>query len=827
MERGRAQSRRGFQVGPALCLATLLALCIVASSGRPAQSATGATTNTSAVDGPPGAKLTVHGAGFAAGETVVITLDGRFMATSTVGTSGSFAVATSIPTLALPGSHALRAAGRSSGASSTTTFFVHADWSGLRRDAASSGSAPFEALIDSVSARRLAEQWTGVLGASTKSSVVVADSMVFIGANNGNLYAFDAACGVGGAVCAPKWVGPTGGISTSTPLVLNHVVYVGSTDGRLYAFDEACGAGGSTCAPRFTAATGGPIIGSPTGDGGLVFVGSTDKYFYAFAASCTDPCLPNWKATMTGAASSTAAVSGTRVYVGSNTGKVYAFATTCGSGGATCAPIWTATTGGATGSPAVNGTRVFVTSGDGKIYAFSTTCASGGAACSALWKGGLGGPSATAPAVSGTTVYATSSPPSGSSVGHLTSFDIACGTSGATCSARMYLSVNGNPSAPVVAADAVWTTTAGVVAGYATTCTWSCMPFWTRTMSSSASPIAISDGVLYVPTVDGMVHAFGTKPSTFFVSPSGNDASAGTSTAPWRSVGAAITRLLPGDKLYVRAGTYVESVKASVRRASSEMPIIVASYPGEHPVIQGLFWLTHPDHWKIAGLNVTWTSSIGQSSDHMVKLIDGVGWTLRYGELSGARSYAALLVAGDIAHEPADWTVTGNCIHDTYPTNGPNQDQLIYVNTGLSPGPGSITHNLLFNATNGMGVKLGGPTASSGGAAYVTVANNTIYNTAQSLMVSWQSHDNVIDHDILDKVANGYGNIRGYELSGLRNVATYNAGYDAAKLILNDPGYQGVATGAGNTFPQNPSFDSVTSCAGFHSGNPALNGFGR
>jgi hypothetical protein len=287
-----------------------------------------------------------------------------------------------------------------------------------------------------------------------------------------------------------------------------------------------------------------------------------------------------------------------------------------------------------------------------------------------------------------------------------------------------------------------------------------------------------------------------------------------------------MTSLSAGDTLYLRGGTYVENITGkNTRPATATAPILVKGYPGERPVIQGLLWLTSPSWWTLDGVNVTWNPA-NPSTSHMVKMINGRNWTLTNSELWGARSYANLLVVGTVVSEPANWTVSGNCIHDTYASNSTNQDQLIYANTGLTAGSGVIERNLLFNATNGNGVKLGGPN-SAGGTANVAVRNNTIYNTSQSMLVSWQSNSNTISGNLLNKVGTNYANLRGYQLTGINNVATDNAGGGAEQLLLNDSGYLGVQNGAGNQFPIDPQFDSVSSCAGFHPSNPIAAAYGR
>jgi len=325
----------------------------------------------------------------------------------------------------------------------------------------------------------------------------------------------------------------------------------------------------------------------------------------------------------------------------------------------------------------------------------------------------------------------------------------------------------------------------------------------------------------------GLAATAGAASSTYYVSPSGSDSGPGTLSSPWRTVAKALATLRAGDTLYVRGGTYVESIKSiKISQGTATAPIRVANYPGERPVIQGLLWLQRPSYWTLDGINVTWDSA-NVSTDHMVKMINGVGWTIKNSEIWGAHSYAGLLVAGTVTGEPANWTVSSNCIHDTYPSNNPNQDQLIYANTDMTAGAGLIERNILFNATNGMGVKLGGADVNVGGAVYVTMRNNTIYNTSQNSLVSWRSHDNAISGNIFDLAGTNYGNIRGYQLTGANNTVSGNIGVNAKQFILNDAGYTGVSDTGGNQFPIDPKFDSVASCAGFHPTNAAASNYGR
>ena len=259
--------------------------------------------------------------------------------------------------------------------------------------------------------------------------------------------------------------------------------------------------------------------------------------------------------------------------------------------------------------------------------------------------------------------------------------------------------------------------------------------------------------------------------------------------------------------------------------ASPQAPIQVRAYPGERPVLQGLLWLHSASSWALNGLNVTGKAGNLQTW-HLVKFTNGTGWSFLNAEVWGANSLAGILVATTTAGEPANWRIAGNAIHDirTQPAIGINTDHCIYVNSGDTPG-GVIEHNLLYNATNGEGVKLGGSSASQIGPANVIVRYNTIYNTGQSILVAWSAKNNRLYGNLMQKVGTNCGCIRGYQLTGTGNVATANAGYGARLLLLNDAGYVGVQNGGGNLFPLDPQFDTIGP-GGFHPLDLAAQAYG-
>ena len=139
--------------------------------------------------------------------------------------------------------------------------------------------------------------WTAATGGSIQhSSPAVANGVVYVGADDQYLYAFDAAgvtnCTGSGfsKTCSPLWKGviASGTLFESSPAVANGVVYIGGGDGMLYAFDAAgatnCTAGSPpTCPALWTGTTtANPIESSPAVAGGVVYVGSDDQNLYGF-----------------------------------------------------------------------------------------------------------------------------------------------------------------------------------------------------------------------------------------------------------------------------------------------------------------------------------------------------------------------------------------------------------------------------------------------------------------------------------------------------------------------------------------------------------------
>ena len=176
-----------------------------------------------------------------------------------------------------------------------------------------------------------------------------------------------------------KWAFATGGRIVSSPVIDQGTIYVGSDDGNLYAIAAADGR------QRWQYKTAGPVPSTPAVAAGVVYVASYDGKIHAIDARSG---LPRWKFATAGERrfeaknlhgflpktqtiadpfdvylSSPLVVDG-RVFVGSGDGNVYALDATTG------ALAWKFATGDVVhASPAVAGGTVYVGSWDSYLYA--------------------------------------------------------------------------------------------------------------------------------------------------------------------------------------------------------------------------------------------------------------------------------------------------------------------------------------------------------------------------------------------------------------------------------------------------------------------------
>ena len=134
------------------------------------------------------------------------------------------------------------------------------------------------AALSGVSGAKLPDQlkviWTYEAGDIIESSAAIADGVVYVGAQTGELHAVNLADGK----ASWKYKASADGIGESSPAVANGLVYIGDLSGVLHAVDAATGKA------AWTFKTGSEIKSSPVVAGDRVLIGSYDAHLYALGA---------------------------------------------------------------------------------------------------------------------------------------------------------------------------------------------------------------------------------------------------------------------------------------------------------------------------------------------------------------------------------------------------------------------------------------------------------------------------------------------------------------------------------------------------------------
>lgn len=275
---------------------------------------------------------------------------------------------------------ALKAAGIALGVSQFGTVQAQTSstdsWPTFSYDTQNSGHSPTQG-----PKRDIFEQWSFETGGAVRSSPVVVDGSVYVGSDDGSVYAIDQ--GSGNLV----WEFETGDSVVGSPAVADGTVYVGSSDAFLYALDA------STGDQQWSFETGGGIAAAPTVSNDTVYIGSDDGSMYAIDTSSG---TTSWTVDTGSLVSSTPAIVDGTVYFGSADNRLYAVDAVSGD------TQWTfEARNGINSAPAVVDGRVYVTSNDGYLYALDA------ATSDQLWSFPLDGLGGTSPAVTDDAVFVT------------------------------------------------------------------------------------------------------------------------------------------------------------------------------------------------------------------------------------------------------------------------------------------------------------------------------------------------------------------------------------------------------------------------------------
>ena len=141
------------------------------------------------------------------------------------------------------------------------------------------------------------QKWKFAAGSRIPSSPAVSDGVVFFGSYDGDFYAVDTVTGklrwkfadpgerrftathLHGSLPAGEAMPDPFDVYLSSPALWNGTVYFGSGDGNVYALDAATGS------LRWKFKTGDVVHASPAIADGRLYIGSWDSYFYALDAA--------------------------------------------------------------------------------------------------------------------------------------------------------------------------------------------------------------------------------------------------------------------------------------------------------------------------------------------------------------------------------------------------------------------------------------------------------------------------------------------------------------------------------------------------------------
>lgn len=322
--------------------------------------------------------------------------------------------------------------------------------------------------------------------------------------------------------------------------------------------------------------------------------------------------------------------------------------------------------------------------------------------------------------------------------------------------------------------------------------------------------------------------------TTYYLSPTGSNASDGSFATPWATFAYALPQLQAGDTLLVRGGLYLEGrncASLTLNAGTVTDPVLVKNYQNERPVLQGLLWMVGISYWTLDGVNVLWDSSTGTDTDHMVKITDGANWRITNAEIWGANSYACMLIAG----APTGFIVDNCYIHDNLGPHGTsNQDHLIYANCDL--GGGIIERCILTNSVYGRGVKIG-PQPTTDPVGNITVRYNTMFNNGgpANVQLSYTASGNSIHHNIMQRPKNtNTENITVLSIStGTNNTVSNNVGWESAAVFESSAA---IIDGGGNLIADPQFVASATSdnhawnavsMLDWHPQNPVAFNYGR
>ena len=260
--------------------------------------------------------------------------------------------------------------------------------------------------------------------------------------------------------------------------------------------------------------------------------------------------------------------------------------------------------------------------------------------------------------------------------------------------------------------------------------------------------------------------AFGQINTAFYVSTTGNDSSAGTQTAPWRTVQHAADTARAGSTVNVRGGVYEELVSVNASGNASDGFITFKSYPGETAILdadhftptgrQGILTIHNQSYVRIEGFEIRnfhtaehrlsplGISVMGAGSHiellknnvhHIQQTFEG-----RDAPGRGGNGFGIAVYGTDAKTPITDLIIDGNEVHHL--KTGSSESLVVNGNVTNF----RITHNVVHD-NNNIGIDVIGfertaPDPAVDQARDGVVSNNLIYNITSKGNPAYQNEEN-------------------------------------------------------------------------------------
>ncbi len=310
-----------------------------------------------------------------------------------------------------------------------------------------------------------------------------------------------------------------------------------------------------------------------------------------------------------------------------------------------------------------------------------------------------------------------------------------------------------SPPQPVTIKDA----TSGASIYY---CIAPCTPTTSSTPYGGSISVSASETINAIATKSGDTNSAvgsaayvinSTPPPTgsaFYVSPSGNDSSVGSSTAPWLTIQHAANSVSAGDTVYVLAGTYHESVTIAVSGSSAAGPVSFISSPTGAAIVdgtgltpstsntQGLFNIEDESYVTIQGFviqnyttsneNATPAGIWVTGSGSYISILDNTVTKITTSSEKNGNAFGIAVYGSEAPAAISYITISGNTVNNCKTGNSET------VNVDGNVTNFTITSNLIHDNDN-IGIDAIGFEGVSPEAAYDyardgLIAENTVYN---------------------------------------------------------------------------------------------------